>query len=53
MGCSWGSMGILPSGVITHGWLENPLGMEALIEKSRINGPFPLHMFDYRRVCEF
>ena len=38
------------SGVIKHGWLENPLWMEVLWRKSLINGPFSITMFDYRRV---
>ena len=42
----------LPSGVIKHGWLENPVLMEASRGKSPINGPFSSKL-DYRRVHSF
>ena len=30
--------------------MENPLGTEVLLEKSLINGPFAIAMFDYWRI---
>ena len=36
--------------MVANGKWQNPLGMEVLVGKSLINGPFSIVMFDYRRV---
>ena len=52
-GQSFQNVSSVPSGVIKHGWLENPrTEIEALIgiHPLYMNGPFSTAMFDYGRV---
>ena len=43
-------LGMIPSGVIKHGVLEIPLGIEVLIGTSLIKDQFSIAIFDHRKV---